>query len=251
MRPMLAIVLGSSLAGCALHSSDNATPPPPPESATLATNAMWPSMSAQSDGQSIRVYAAVLEGSDFVVLSDGEYFIATGAGQSIQMQREAYTDGSKIHYLATFPAQTTATNITIDFHRASGRVEAAMSQAIVAPAFAITSAAPPSFKLGTNLSIAISPVVATKGDVTDRMAIAVTGDCIDDTTPTTTATFDVDGATIFDSSLIKLKKGSTGCDVGVQVRHETLGKSDPAFQNGGQTNVEGLQARSFNTSIVL
>jgi len=250
MRPSLVIVLASSLAGCALHSSTPASHPPP-ESAALATNEMWPSMSAQSDGQSIRVYAAVLKGSDFVLLSDGEYFTATVGGQSIVMSREPYTDGGKIHYLATFPAQSAATDVVIDFHRANGRVEAAMSQTIVAPAFAITSAAPPSFKLGAPLSIAISPVVATKGDPTDRMTIAVTGDCIDDTSPTPMVTFDAEGATLFDTSLVKLKKGSTGCDVGVQVRHETLGKSDAAFKNGGQTNVEGLQARSIRTSIVL
>jgi hypothetical protein len=211
---------------------------------------MWPSMSAQSDGQTLKVYAALLRGSDFVLLDGGEYFTATASGESIIMSQEPYTDGGKIHYVATFAAPVAATDVVIDFHRAGGRVEAAMSTATIAPAFTITSTAPPSFARGTVLDVAISPLPITKSGPTDRMAILFAGTCVDNDSPHQ-LTFDAQGHTAFDTSLIPLVKNTHGCDLDVMIRHETLGKSDPGFQNGGQNNVEGLQARGFKTAVVL
>jgi hypothetical protein len=247
MRPISFLILLSVFTGCAVHTSTE--PQPPPTSTTLATNAMWPSMSAQSDGQTLKVYAALLKGSDFVLLDGGEYFTATVGAQSVIMSQEPYTDG-KIHYLATFAAPAVAADVVIDFHRAGGRIEAGMSRTAVAPVFTISSAAPPSVARGAVLDIAIAPSPVTKGDPTDRMTLAFSGTCVDNDSPHQ-VTFDANGHTTFDTSLVPLVKNTHGCDLSVQVRHETLGQSDPAFQNGGQNNVEGLQARSFNTAITL
>lgn len=242
------VSIACALAGCTFHSSETTASKPPPSSDTLATSEMWPSMSAQTDGQTVKVYAALLKGSDFVLLADGEYFTATFAGQSIVLKREPYVDG-KIHYFATFAAPTTASDVVIAFHRISGKSEAAQSATTIPAAFAITSAAPPSFKIGTTLNIAISPPPITKTDGTDFMSVAYNGDCIADSNPQP-VTFDVEGVAKVDTSKIVLKKGASGCDVGVQVRHETRGKADAAYSQPDAHPVEGLQARSFNTSLV-
>lgn len=241
------VSVACALAGCTVHASD--TPKPSPSSSTLATSEMWPSMSAQTDGQTVKVYAALLKGSDFVLLADGEYFTATFAGQSIVLQREPYVDGGKIHYFATFAAPAAANDVVIAFHRLSGKIEAAQSVTTIPAAFTITSPAPPSFKIGTTLNIAISPVPVTKMDGSDYMTVAFNGDCLADSNPAM-ITFDVEGTAKVDTSKIVLKKGMTGCDVGVQIRHETRGKSDVAFSEAVNHPVEGLQARSFNTSLV-
>jgi hypothetical protein len=55
---------------------------------------------------------------------------------------------------------------------------------------------------------------------------------------------------VFDTSVLQLKTDAkSGCDLGGQIRHEYQGAHDPAFGNG--PTVEGLQARNFNTSLVL
>ena len=73
-------------------------------------------------------------------------------------------------------------------------------------------------------------------------------------TLTTMVGFDMQGKTRVNTAGIKLKKdAATGCDVTVQVRHETAGRADAAYQKSGDKphQVEGLQARNFATSIVV
>jgi hypothetical protein len=250
------VVLAS---GCSFSLSDDhpsSSPKPPIESSTLPTNQMWPSMSAQSDGTSLKVYAALLKQSDFVQLSDGEYFSAKTGDTEVVLEREPYTDG-KVHYLATFPANTASADVVIALHRAGGRVDALQSKTTVAGAFQITSPAPTSVKLGTTFKVTVSPppqpldgADADAGAAHDTMTVQYFGDCLEDTLALP-LTFDAEGTATISTALLKLKKGqTTGCDVGVQIRHETYGKADPAFANADMNPVAGLQARGFTTAFV-
>lgn len=247
MRSLLLLALASALAAGCTVTTDSAPNKPPPTSTTLATGDVWPSMSAQSDGQTLKVYAALLKGSDFVLLDGDESFTASVGTQTVILQREPYTNGGAIHYFATLAAPTVATDVAIAFHRTGGRTDAVSHVTVAAP-FEVTSPAPPSFRIGSSLAVQISPPPA-KGDAGDRTTLAFFGDCLADSSPRAIA-FDAEGAGSFDTAQLVLKKGATGCDVSVMVRHETLGKSDATFNAADAHPVEGLVGRSFHTSIV-
>lgn len=245
------------LAGCSFGFGDDhasSSPKPPIASSTLATSDMWPSMSAQSDGSSLKVYAAVLKGGDFVKLDAGDFFSAKVDDQDVVMTIEPYTDG-KVHYLATFPSPTTATDVVIALHRSAGRTEALQSKTTVPSAFEITSAPPASFRLGAPLTLSIAPPpapppAATPASTGDQMTVQFFGTCLEDQ-PALPLTFDANGSATFDTNALHLKKDATaGCDVGVQVGHETSGPSDAAFANAAMNPVEGLQERGFTTALI-
>jgi len=79
------------------------------------------------------------------------------------------------------------------------------------------------------------------------MTIAFSGPCVADQPPFFVNS-DTQGTLRLDTSALQLVKGMTGCAVNVQVRHETNGAVDPAYASGGD-GVEGLQARSFATTL--
>ena len=207
-------------------------------------------MSAQSDGTSLKVYAAVLKSSDFVKLDTGDFFSAKVGEQDVVMSVEPYTDG-KVHYVATFASPMVATDVIIALHRSAGHAEALQSKTTVAGAFEITSPPPTSLKLGTRLALTVSPAPAPAPSTTgDQMTVQFFGSCLEDQ-PSLSLTFDAEGSASFDTSAIHLKKDATrGCDVGVQVRHETRGPADTAFANAPAHPVEGLQTRGFTTALV-
>jgi hypothetical protein len=238
------------LSGCTFGAgATTTTPKPPPTSSTIATSAMWPSMSAQSDGASLKVYAAVLESSDFIKLDAGDFFSAKVGDRDVVMTVEPYTDG-KVHYLATFASPTVATDVVIALHRGAGHTEALESKTSIAGAFEVTSAPPTSLKHGTLLALTVSPPPLPE-TAADKMTVQFFGDCLEGDQPSFALTFDVEGRASFDTAAVQLKKDATsGCDVGVQVRHETRGPADPAFANASIHPVEGLQTRGFTTALI-
>jgi hypothetical protein len=255
LLPLLVIAMAS---GCSFHSSSSgssgptggSTPPPPPTSSELATSEMWPSMSAQSDGQTLKVYASVLEGSDFVDLDTGDFFVANvqGGESGIVLTKEPATPG-KIHYFATFPAPQGASTVTIDFMRQHGFQSAPSSVTTVPAPFTITSAAPTSVRWGTVLSLTVSPPPVISNAAMEQMTVAVSGACIQSADPFP-VTFDTAGNAAFQTALLKPNPGTnTGCDLNVQVRHEFNGPADAAFANAGSNPVLGLQQRDFQTSL--
>jgi hypothetical protein len=233
-------------------STTGSAPPPTPKSSVLATSVMWPSMSAQSDGQTLKVYAAVLKDSDFVELDTGDFFVASvqGGQSGIVLSREPDTNG-KIHYFATFPSPAAASAVTIAFNRGTGFLAAPSSTTTVPPPFTITSPAPGTLKLGSPLGVTISPAPVIAGGAMEQMTIAVSGTCLQDSNPLP-LTFDTAGNATFDTHMLKLVQGATaGCDVYVQVRHEFNGPADAAFANASTNPVLGLQQRGFQTSLLL
>lgn len=249
----LPVLLALPLGGCIVKSSDSnsSAHKPPPLSSSVQTSDVWPSLSAQSDGSSVRVYAAILKGSDFVKLDTGDSFTAQiGNAEPVVLTLEPYTD-DKIHYTASFPANADATNLAIALHRASGFVSAPGSKVTVPAPFRITSTPPATVKLGSVLTVKIAPVPAAAATDTDYWSIAVTGSCIDGDAPIRVSVDSETGQAQLDTNVLKLKQGKTGCDVGVQVRHETRGPADAAFNGASSHPVEGLQARYFSTALEL
>jgi hypothetical protein len=234
--------------GCS-HKDNGTGAPPPLTSGSIATTEMWASMSAQCyDTATIKVYASVLKGSDFISLDTGDAFTATVGSQTLPLTLEPMT-GASVHYTASFPASMQASNVTIALMRGAGMQSAPMSKTVVPAAFEITSPAPPTVAYTKPLSVTIAPPPVIADINIERMAISISGSCLADHDPYL-LTFDAQGTALFDLSVLQFAQGAmTGCDIGVQIRHEYNGPHDPAFGNGPQ--VQGLQARNFSTSLVL
>ena len=207
------------------------------------------SISAQSDGQSVKVYAALLVGTDFVVLDPGDYFTArVGTGDPLVMVREPDaqgTDGSKVHYLGTFVAPKDATDVIVAFNRPKGRIGAPLSVVRIAPAFAITSVPPVRLRPSDVLAVTVSPAP----QLGDDMKLQLHGDCVPSGGPYPLA-FNADGSASFLVSRAPVT--GSGCDVRIEVRRETIGNVDSVFQRDAWGQIEtmdGLQSRSFSTAI--
>jgi hypothetical protein len=244
-RIAFACVIASSAVACTAHVTTTSTQPPP-TSSTLATNEMWPSMSAQSDGQFLHVYAALLKGSTFVDLDTGDFFTASIAGgDAIVLVKEPDTPG-KIHYTTSVAAPSAEVDVVIALHRPQGMVSAATSHVTVAAPFSVTTPIAASFRHGDPMSFTIAPPPAVANNGAQGMTLDFSGTCIEAVGPFPLA-FDASGKATFDTGKIVFANGPHTCDVTVQIRHETSGPGDPAYQS--RQTVEGLFARTFSSSI--
>ena len=123
-----------------------------PPSASLTTGPrdvreMYASMSAQSDGTSIVVRAALLVDARFFRTDQGDYFTATIGGDTLVLSEEPHAD-AVVHYSATFPEQKTASSVVVSFVRRNGKAGAPWSVVELPAPFAITSLPPASVTLG-------------------------------------------------------------------------------------------------------
>jgi hypothetical protein len=255
-RLLLALVL--PLSGCFVSTTSAPDPSPEPTpslgpapeitSASLDVSQMSASLSAQSDGNTITVYGALLHDlNQFVRLDSGDYFTATIADETIVLGLDP--NQTAAHYQATFPAQTGDTNVVIAFVRRSGKKDAPTSAVVVPAAFKVTSIPPVAFRPGDGLKISIAPLSPVEGRYVE---VAIEGPClvqdknIFPVTLTETGEGSIDTSNIvFDTT----NQQATGCDVDVHVRRLVQGQIDPAFRSG-LTDFEGLQVRTFSTAII-
>jgi hypothetical protein len=202
------------------------------------------SISAQSDGTTVHVYAALLLDTDFVVLDPGDYFTATIGEETIALSREASTDSS-VHYTATFAQPSGASDVVVAFHRPDGRAGAPYSLVRLAAPFAITSVVPASVRRTGTLPITISPAPQIGDDYYARFYGACVG-----TSSELPLAFDPKGnATL---PMLAVPTGG-GCNVRIELRRETQGQVDSAFKRtlgGGYGVMEGLVARSITVNVV-
>jgi len=259
-RAFLALLLPVIATGCAIRFDDdrdrspNVSPPPQPKprvttSAPHQVQEMTASMSAQSDENGVRVYAALLLDTDFVVLDPGDYFTATIGGDTLVMTREASTD-STVHYVATFPPVADAVDVVIAFHRPEGRVGAPYSLVRVAAPFAITSAVPASVRRSSSLALTVSP----PPQFDDAIYARFYGACVG-TNGGYPLAFDAEGGATIPMSFVPITGGlaASGCSLRIELRHATVGQVDSAFKrqwDGTIGSIEGLQARSLAVKLV-
>jgi hypothetical protein len=257
MRPislLFALALAAPVVACSFNAESGAGSTPAPEtySSAVPTSDMWPSMSAQTQGGTVTVYAAVLQsGGSFLTLSDGDYFSAAVGDHAGLLAMEPGTPPGVVHYTANFPAPADSASVISGLIRAGSNASAPSTQLVLAAPFEITSAPPASFKYGTTLAITIAPA-STPPPVTlsDYWSMDIIGPCMaDNHEPSVIAAPASDGTILFDTSQIPMKQAEPGCAVSVQVRHETRGTGDPAYHSGA--DVEGLQARLFATELTL
>lgn len=245
-----------SLGGCVVSTSDSSTPsssrssnPPSTQrgsnSAAYDVSELSASMSAQCDGNNLRVYAALLhDAGQFIRLDQGDYFtVRINGGPEIEMQTES--DGVTLHYMASFPPNTDPTDALVALHRPSGKNGAPLSQVRIAGGFSVAEPSA-SVKAGEGLYFRMSPAPASASDV----RVELEGSCVNVATKLTARTA-ADGRLFVDTTGV-LKPNLGGCDVTAHVRTETYGQVDSVFRRGMLNSIdamEGLQVRTFHTQI--
>ena len=264
----LSLVVAPFVAGCDITTSNSgsggsySSPTPTSSdgtnsehSANLDVSQMRASMSAQSDGTTIKVYASLFDTDtdEPITLDTGDFLTATaGSGDPLVLVLEPYTDAFSVHYAASIPAGASAQDITIAFIRQSGKPGAPSSIVHVPAPFSIVSTPAASITSGSLLPIQVKPVP------TANILIETTGSCLyagsgqsgaDVESFPQSVTFDQNGNGSFDTSQLDLL--NSGCDVSFYVSAVTNGTLDPAFAGGesGDLDAEGSQKRGFQQTI--
>jgi hypothetical protein len=270
---LLSLLLAPLATACTVRSSSStssgsgsaSTTPagsstPGVHSSTLDTDQMSASMSAQSDGTTLEIYAAVFDvsTSEGVVLDQGDFFTATtGSGDPLVLVREASTNPTAFDYSASLPASSSAQDVTIAFVRQGGQTGAPRSIIHVPAPFSIVAAAPQSITMARPFSIQVSPVPS------DTIVLQATGSCLqaasggvyDPNTFNDGIAFDSNGNASIDPNMLVFWDNdpsyAPGCDLSFFVSDVIEGSLDPEFAGGvsGSFDVEGLQKRGFQTTV--
>jgi hypothetical protein len=220
------------------------SPPPPADDSTkYELGDMQASLSAQSDGTKITVYAALIKGGAFLDLGAGDALAATVGDVTKALARIA--DGTSVHYTADFDQAPGAIPATIAFTRAGGR-KGATSQVLIPAPFAITS--PPSA-----VSRTADLAIRTSGIGTSTAKVELRGVCIDKGLFTGYASVDLAGTVHLSLATLTLADANApSCPIEMTVEAYTEGQVDPSFQTSvlTATEFEGVQRRVFQSSLV-
>jgi hypothetical protein len=238
---LLALVPVLSLVGCSFKSVD--APPPAESTSSHEITDMRASLSAQSEGDKIRVYAALLVKSGaFLDLASGDSLTATVGTETHALARVA--EGDKIHYEADFTQPPTAVAATISFHRADGR-RGGDSQVMVPAPFNLTVTPAASVSHTGSLSLDV-PGVGTSAN--DFLNVDVTGVCVRDGQQTISVTVTKEKA-LLDMTQVTLADAKVAeCDLELSVQALQSGHVDPAFAPDiFVTQFQGVQRRVTKT----
>jgi hypothetical protein len=231
-RALGLVLLGAT--GCVLHSTNSGTPQP---SGGAETSQIQASLSAQSDGQTIQVYAALMKDA-FLELSAGDALTASlGGGAPIKLLESR--DGETVHYVGSLPQPKDKATVTIAFTRGTGA--GATSSSVDLPPFFTAQPLPAQVTKSGTLPIRLT------GYTQYFAAIEVKGACIQGDGR---LTFQLDPSQHADVALSQLtftNGASFPCDVDVYVRSELSGKCDPAFKT--TSSFEGLEQLALKTTI--
>jgi hypothetical protein len=263
---LLGLLIAPLLGGCWVDEDDSSAPSTSvsqtngtngeEQSIIVATSEMQASLSAQSDGTTVKVYAALFDATTAnpIVLSQGEFFtVDTGAGDPLVLVLEPSSAGdTAVHYTASFPAAASAQDVTIGLTR-TGYASAPKSVLHIPAPFtaAFTGSGP--VPLGNAIDLQVKPTLT--GDV----EVQATGSCLvqsvggyDPNTFDDALTFDENGNAQFSSEELDYNGASTdNCNVAIYVSAISDGSLDPNFAGGatGVHDAEGVQTRAFDVTI--
>ena len=217
---------------------------------TRSLDRLAASFSAQSDGTSLHVYAALV-GSGFLRVqgSDTLHAIVNGSDVALVERIETINGEKRVHYVAELASPPPEPDVSIVFAR-SGTAYA--SNVKLAANFDVLGT-PASFKVGDQVRLRLTPQpkLGASGPQQEwtgtSIAIQVQSACI---TGGASSVIDPgDGTFVWDTSTLVVDSTSAGdCDLEVDVRLGTLGV---VAKELGSANVfhtgEGLQHRTFRT----
>lgn len=266
---LLGLLIAPLLGGCWVSESDDSSSSPSnssngtnatygqEQSLSVQTSDMEASMSAQSDGTTVKVYAAVFDRTtaNSIMLSQGDFFtVDTGSGDPLVLVLEPSTgEDPTEHYTASFPASTSAQDVTIGLVRQNFGSSAPNSILHIPAPFTVTFTGSEPVPLGNAINLQVAPVLT--GDV----EVEATGSCLDPAEgsydPNTfddALVFDSNGNGQFSSALLAVDDASTNdCNVAFYVSAISDGSLDPNFAGGasGVHDAEGVQTRMFDATI--
>jgi hypothetical protein len=215
------------------------------------------SLSAQSDGATLRVNAAFL-GPGYLRLGEKDSVEARVDGAAIRMdERVAKGDDARveIHYVGELAAPKGAPVVSIVFAR-EGREYVSVVK--LAEGFDILDA-PSGFRVGDPVKLRLSrnPSFAeetTRAHERPSLAVHAAGACIDPAPgaslyQSSSVTDAGDGVFVWDSSALRVAPGDA-CEVVVDVRVTTWGRVAAGLGSAnGLPTVEGLQRRTFTARV--
>jgi hypothetical protein len=234
MKHLFVVVLAAST-GCVVHTQTN-TDPQPSGGSDVAQ--MQASFSAQSDGQTIQVYTALMNGG-FLTLSDGDALTASLDGAAPVKLLES-RDGNTVHYVGSFAQPKDKATVAIALSR-SGKTGAPASSVELPPFFTVTEPLPAQIA-----KVGAIPIRLT-GYTQYYAAIEVKGACVQN--GDAHVAFQLDPNQHADVPVTQIPFANLAtfpCDVDVFVRSELQGKVDPAFKGG---SFEGLEQLALKTTI--
>lgn len=239
---MKAYLAALPLVACSMHM-DSSTPPPPTLSTEVATHDLYPSTSAQSDGQTLTVYAALLGKGHFVKIAAPDQLGAVIDGAPEQPLTLQPSSGSSPHYSLSVPAKTTETHVIIHLTRANQEVDSIALT--VAPAFALGTT-PQLIKDKSTVTVQVTPTPTIDQTKTlferDSWDLYLDGPCVDASVPIS-GTIQGDSVSWNLSSMVRPKNAASSCAVTMKVQHMTIGKADAVFSQPWPTDVIGVQER--------
>ena len=166
------LLLGASLLSTFACTArlEPVAPPPSETSSKYEIADISPSLSAQSDGAQITVYAALFKGGAFLELSPGDTLTGTVGSETHTLAE--VKEGESIHYTATFAQPATPVQATVSFARADGRRGGDSTVLVPAPFTVATAPATVSHQGSVSLTLT--------GIGVDELDTEVRGVCVKD-----------------------------------------------------------------------
>jgi hypothetical protein len=255
----LSLLLFASLAALAAGCTETVEPMPasgPAQggellSGGLATDEMAASVSATAyaEGETIRVYAAILARGRFVTLSDGDALTVTAGNQSFALLRQPQTEDGTVRYMGGVRPTGGAMEITVALSRPEGKASAPRTVIHVPPPFRIASTPPVEIRQSEPLAIDLAPAPRITG-ANELLLVDFDGPCLQEKQSRRLSTDEVGRARVSLSDLA-LDPELKSCDVLVAVRHVQQHPVDSHFRAGFLFGfAEGVQSRGFRVKLI-
>jgi len=165
---LIGLAFAGQLTGCFLLP-EKEPDPPPPNTAQYGTNELLPFFSAQTDSNTLRIYARLAAGNqNFLEVGEGDTIYAMVDGTRVPLSLRV--EDREKRYVAEVPALDTERTVRISLERAGGKPSALTSETKVPGAFVVSVAE--GQNVANNLVVAATVAPGTKSNV------LVAGDCI-------------------------------------------------------------------------
>lgn len=235
--PLLALV-PLALGACSAHTSPSTTSQEH-SSTEFTTDKLHPSMSAQSDGQYLTVFGAVLADGAGLVKVDGTDWLTASLDGGPDLVLDWQNDDPP-HYTVKAVAPSKAVDAVVTLHRANGEV--AHVNLHVPGAFDLTGTLPTDVKRDDLVTVHVSPAP----DPTDTWFVYLDGTCANyGGNPPLWVVQPSGDALSFTAALDPHVATGASCSATVKVQRVTYGSADATFGSTLPTDLLGVQERRF------
>lgn len=236
---LLPLALVAVLSGCTIDTTPTQQLPKP--STDYSTDEIYPSSSAQDDGTSLTVYAALLAKGNFLVLGSTDRFVAT-VGQGPESVLASQGQTYEPHYAATFASSPDAIDVTLTLDRAGSDDPSIVFH--MPPAFALDGTPPSAVKNNVSINVALLPL--PRADDGTYGAV-LEGDCVP---AATNARVNILGGmlNLVFADAVK-SDGPASCAATVKVQHSYPATVSPQFVKPAPPDAVGIRERRFAVTV--